>query len=349
MKLIHCADIHLGSKIQAKLPREKADIRKNEVRVAFSNMVEYAKREGINIILISGDLFDCDRPLKKDKEYFYSVVKSNPEIDFLYLRGNHDSQESYTEYGLENLKSFDKNWKCYEYADIHITGIEICSENTISMYSTLKLDEKATNIVMLHGYENVNLVKLINKNIDYLALGHLHTYKETKLDERGVYAYSGCLEGRGFDEIGEKGFVVIDVDSNGKINSRFIRNSIRIIEEHSVDITNCETAYNVFQTINSEVKINPSNLYRINLIGNTMLEDDKIEAEIERFFENKCFFMSVKNKAKKILNIDVIKDEISIRGEFVRNVLSNKEFDEDTKNNIIETGLKAISLQGVEI
>ena len=29
---------------------------------------------------------------------------------------------------------------------------------------------------------------------------------------RDRYCYSGCLEGRGFDECGQKGFVVLDID-----------------------------------------------------------------------------------------------------------------------------------------
>ncbi|MDE6128845.1 MAG: metallophosphoesterase, partial [Lachnospiraceae bacterium] len=111
MKMIHCADIHLGSKMEAKLPKEKADERKNEVRVSFERMVQYAKNEGVRVILLSGDVFDSDRPLKKDKAFFYSVVKNNPEIDFLYLRGNHDSEESYTESDLDNLKTFGTEWK----------------------------------------------------------------------------------------------------------------------------------------------------------------------------------------------------------------------------------------------
>ena len=60
--------------------------------------------------------------------------------------------------------------------------------------------------------EIINLKQLKNKNIDYLALGHIHTYKQSKLDNRGTYCYSGCLEGRGFDECGEKGFVLLNIE-----------------------------------------------------------------------------------------------------------------------------------------
>ena len=33
-----------------------------------------------------------------------------------------------------------------------------------------------------------------------------------KMDSRGIYCYPGCLEGRGFDECEQKGFVVLDID-----------------------------------------------------------------------------------------------------------------------------------------
>ena len=95
MKILHCADIHFGSKIESKFPKEKSDERKREVRAAFLRMVEYAKRNNIGAIILAGDIFDSDRPLKRDKEYFYSVVRNTPEIDFLYLCGNHDTMESY--------------------------------------------------------------------------------------------------------------------------------------------------------------------------------------------------------------------------------------------------------------
>ena len=140
MKMIHCADIHLGSKMEAKLPKEKADERKAEVRASFEKMVQYAKDEDVRAILLAGDVFDSDRPLKKDKAFFYDVVRHNPEIDFLYLRGNHDSMESYTETDLDNLKIFGREWKSYDYGDITVAGIEMAPENAISLYASLQLN-----------------------------------------------------------------------------------------------------------------------------------------------------------------------------------------------------------------
>ena len=78
MKILHCADIHLGAKIESGFSSKKSDIRRMEVREAFDKMIGYARSSDIKIILISGDAFDSERPLKKDKEFFYQAVKATP-------------------------------------------------------------------------------------------------------------------------------------------------------------------------------------------------------------------------------------------------------------------------------
>ncbi len=58
MKLIHCADIHLDSRMNTHLDKDKAKERKLELLDTFSKMVKYAKNNRITNILIAGDLFD---------------------------------------------------------------------------------------------------------------------------------------------------------------------------------------------------------------------------------------------------------------------------------------------------
>ena len=81
MKIIHAADLHLGSKIEAKL-KDISEERKAEVRNSFLRLAKYAHENDIHVILLSGDVFDSDRPFKKDKDTFYSVIKQYPDIDF---------------------------------------------------------------------------------------------------------------------------------------------------------------------------------------------------------------------------------------------------------------------------
>ena len=350
MKMIHCADIHLGSKMEAKLPKEKADERKAEVRASFEKMVQYAKDEDVRAILLAGDVFDSDRPLKKDKAFFYDVVRHNPEIDFLYLRGNHDSMESYTETDLDNLKIFGREWKSYDYGDITVAGIEMAPENAISLYASLQLNPKRKNIVMLHGQtasvaemDKIHLAKLKNRYIDYLARGHVHSYQTDSLDERGIYAYCGCLEGRGFDEIGEKGFVLLDIGSDIKL--RFIPNACRKIEEMQVDVSDADGIYNACQKAREAAKMRcaKEDMLRLHLTGEIAFDNEGLAEEAERLLSPYFYFVSVKDKTLRKFDVQALQGDISLRGEFIRTVLAAQEYTDAQKQQIINAGLKALS------
>ncbi|HPM07988.1 MAG TPA: DNA repair exonuclease, partial [Bacilli bacterium] len=200
MKIIHCADLHLGSRLTSLPAGEIRDARKNDILASFDGLINYANDNGVQIIMFSGDVFDSDRPTKKDKAYFYSAIQSNPNIAFLYLKGNHDTEESLVE-NYDNLHTFSEKWASYKFEDAVISGIELSSSNKTSLYSSLNLKKEDVNIVMMHGdintkgKEHIDLSKLANKNIDYLALGHIHSHSQTKIDSRGIAVYSGCLDG----------------------------------------------------------------------------------------------------------------------------------------------------------
>ncbi len=352
IKIIHCADVHLGSKMEAKLPKRKVEERRNEVRNTFHRMVEYAKMQGVKAILLAGDVFDSDRPLKRDKEFFYDVVRGNPEIDFLYLRGNHDSEQSYTE-EIPNLKTFSGAWTAYEYDGVRISGLEITRENALSLYSTLQLGKTKKNIVTLHGQisstagiDKIVLNKLTEKNIDYLALGHIHAYSENKLDEGGRYAYSGCLEGRGFDECGEKGFVLLEIGEN--VESTFVPFASRTIEEFSVDVTGAENYYAAYQRVKASIKFIPANLYRIELCGEIEFEHDTLADDVAGLLANECYFVSVKDKTLQKIDPCSYEGDVSLRGEFIRRVMGDPTWSDEQKSRIVTLGLKALGDREVE-
>lgn len=351
MKIIHAADIHLGSKMEAKLDRDKAIKRKGEVRAAFNKMLNYAINSGVKIIMLSGDVFDSERPFKHDKEFFYEAIKNTPDIDFLYLRGNHDTAEAYCE-ELVNLKLFSGEWQSYEYENVVIHGIELSEKNIKSYYSGLKTVKDKINIVMLHGQtvdgngEGVNIPKLKNLGIDYLALGHLHSYSNSALGEKGVYVYSGCLEGRGFDEIGEKGFVELDIDD--KIDYCFIKNSVRTVRECTVDISKSKSTYEAFKLVKSEVIRDSECLLRVNLVGRIDFDGEYLTHDITEYLKNDYFFVYVKDKTEREFSMEKLEGDVSLSGEFTREVLRNAEFTEDEKQKIISVGLKALSGSEVE-
>lgn len=366
IKIIHCADIHLDSVMTKNLDSIKAKERKQELLRSFTDMVSYAKDNKVRIIIIAGDLFDTKKVSKTTKDIVFNTIKTNDEIDFLYLKGNHDASNFLDEIDLipENLKLFNSKWTKFEYDNLVITGIEDNPSNS-NIYHSLILEEDKFNIVVMHGQESnyesnkkeeiINLPALKNKNIDYLALGHIHTHKVEKLDNRGVYAYSGCLEARGYDEVGKKGFVLLELNPDKKSENihknvfeiEFIPFSKRIIHEIKVDIT--ETNENRFSLLELTNKIQyqlqhieQKDLVKVILEGKVFMDNSINLDYIKKHFENDYYTFKIVDNTKLNFDIEEIKNNASLKGEFVRTVYEKEEQEDDIKA-IIEYGIRALA------
>ena len=343
MKLIHIADLHLGSKIESKLKRI-SDSRKALVRESFNRVVDYAKDNNIKIVLLSGDIFDSNKPLKKDKEFFYSVIRNNKDIDFLYLKGNHDTLESYSE-DIDNLKLFSNEWVSYRYDDVVISGIELNESNYKSFYSTLNLNPNNKNIVMLHGSigntianNTIKLSLLKDKYINYLALGHIHSFNSSTFDNNSRYAYPGCLVGRGFDELGPKGFIVYDTDSSN-ITFKEIDN-INILETN-IDISESTDLYQALSIIKNSMPIDKNQIYRVNINGDVSSNLDISTLDVIEALKD-YYFIEVKFNINYKINIDDYKNDVSLKGEAIRLIEAMDDVDNITKEKLINIILKSL-------
>lgn len=362
MKIIHCADIHLDSPMESKLSKEKSKQRKAELVENFKQMVDYAKQTSVNIIIIAGDLFDDTKKnvTKKTKKFLIDLINDSKDIDFIYLKGNHDINNFLEDEEIpSNLKLFDDEWKSYRYDNVVITGVELDKSNT-NIFKTLDLKYEDYNIVTLHGQidkavnpkdkaETIYLNELKNKNIDYLALGHIHKREEGKLDSRGIYAYSGCLEGRSFDECGEKGFILLEIEEGKCINREFIKNSKRTIREMEINISKIDTELKLEEKIKESLKDVPTkDLVRVKLVGDYEVKEvgEGLETyldieKIETLYKDEFYYFEVKNETKPIIHWEKFENDISLKGEFIR-LVKEQGLDEEEKNEICLIGIKAI-------
>ena len=361
MRIIHCADLHLDSKMESNLDRDQALLRRSELIETYERLVEYAVENQVRAILISGDLFDKPHIRKEVKKRVVEQIVAHPDLDFYYLKGNHDRCD-FMEEGIDEIPSnfhvFNSNgWTSYTCEDVVITGMELDSSNVSTLSQRLVLDSAATNIVMLHGQQSnyegkdgaeiVNTSTLKGKFIDYLALGHVHKYVYEQLDERGYYCYPGCLEGRGFDETGDKGFVLLEVE-DGKITSEFIPFAKRRLHEIEVGVT---ADMDVQSTINKAKKylddVDSQDMIKFVLTGERELDDELDIVRFVRAFENKYFFVKCYDHTKTLVDYDSFLYDKSLKGEFVR-LVQAQDMDEDQKAKIIELGIRAIMGEDIE-
>ncbi len=99
------------------------------------------------------------------------------------------------------------------------------------------------HIGLVHGqvdegsrYAPIAKSSIAHSRLTYLALGHVHQTSGLCQQGNTHWAYPGCLEGRGFDETGHKGALVITIDHSG-VQSKFVPLATRRYHVIPVDVT----------------------------------------------------------------------------------------------------------------
>ena len=357
MRIIHCADVHLDSKLDTHFTGEQKKQRQAELLDNFADMIEFAAVNDVKAVIIAGDLFDKGKVSQKTVSIISGCIRTNPQIDFFYLRGNHDLEGNleYLEKECPNLHFFDKSFRVYDIGScISIYGSENGLEHKEELYRMLEQNRKRFNIVILHGqvvfattdcYEDININLLRNRGVDYIALGHIHKYTEDRLDERGHWCYSGCLEGRGFDECGSHGFVLLDIDEqSGRYERSFVEMGKRKIIETEIDITECYDS-NECVALAAEEALKAgaehNDMVSIVMTGERDEDNEPDEAYIATRLLREFFKVRIEDRTTVRIDIEKYRNEVSLKGEFVRQVLADSSLDEKMRNAVIRTGFNA--------
>ncbi len=356
MKIIHTSDLHLNSPMTARLSPNKVRDRKAELFNTFEKMVDEAVFQKVSIFIVAGDLFDNERITKSAAERVLGKMRKAPSVDFLYLSGNHE-KSALKECGVplpQNLKIFGDEWTYFDYGNLTVAGRSVIEPD---MFEKLNLNYAKTNIVVLHGAladarsggEIIGIKDAAGKYIDYLALGHYHSYDDVKIDDRGIAVYSGTPEGRGFDETGTKGFVMVEADGS-RVRHSLIPFAKRTVKILNVDITGSISRIDIDDKIEEELKgISSSDLIRIRLTGSRFPEVYADLEAIKSRYENRYYHFEVKDDSKMRINPDDYKYDKSLKGEFIRLVLASNDIEEADKDRIIRTGIAALMGEADEI
>lgn len=334
MKLIHCSDIHLDSALNAHLTWQEAQLRRKELFSSFTKMILYAREQGVRAILIAGDLFDAATVSESTQNMVLSVIREYAEIDFLYLSGNHDGKTVFQESEVpKNLKLFPGAGKAYRYGNVVITGL-----NRPDLQDSLRLQEEDMNIVMFHG-QMENVQKYSGKYIDYMALGHIHQYSRGRIDERGEYCYCGCLEPRGFDECGKKGFVLLQTGEGHRLTAEFVPFSKRTAYEMKIDISDMKTTPEIYHKILMEArqKASKEDMLSVILTGKRTAGAGADIESIRTLLEENYYIVRIKDASHSL-------DDTEAKGfeaHFIRLVMESKE-EETVKKEIIDCALKEL-------
>ena len=353
IKILHAADLHLDSPFQA-LSREKAVQRRREQRALLADMAALANKEGVQLMLLAGDLFDSAVSYHETGEAlneFFSTVNAQVVI----APGNHDYFSPASPWASMKLPENVHLFKSPQISHLdlpalgcRVWGAGFTAAQCPSLLNNFGVgDSGRIELMVIHGdigggaYNPISPEQIARSGLDYMALGHVHSFSGIQKAGGTHYAYPGCPEGRGFDETGEKG-VILGTVGKGSVSLSVVPLAKRRYEIISADVTGSdpETALlHAADTARSEDSV------RFILTGEYSGQVD--EDALEKLVADRFFAAQVVSKVTLPMDIWGGMEENSLRGLFLKNLHNRFEqtADEAARQQIllaVKYGLAAL-------
>ena len=361
MKFVHIADIHFDSPFVNLSDKENlGDIKRLEQRKVFKKVIDYIKENEIPYLFIAGDVYEQKYIRKSTIEYMNQLFQEIPNTKIYISPGNHDpyiKNSYYNEFNWnKNVHIFGSTIEKIESESVDIYGYGFddfyCTECGIEDLEIK--DKNKTNILVIHStidganleekqYNSIPRKLLEEKGFDYVATGHIHkldyhTYENQKI------VYPGSLISLGFDELGEHGMIVGEIDETTKlVKTEFIPLSENNFEEIDMDVTNILSKDELVEKIN-DLETPQNQLIKIILVGKRNFEMDRYE--IYKLLTNERI-IKIKDHTKIKYDLEKIANDYTLKGLFTKEILQEKEKAKEEELEIIEKAVE-IAFEALE-
>ncbi len=365
IKILHTADIHIGA--ADSFLQGDARQRQFETLLTFERIIDLAKERNTDLVLISGDLFDSNKIESRFVDAVFEKIASASPIKVIFAAGNHDPLSSdspfVTRQTPENLYVLPAKESVIHFGELNLS---VYGKSFESVYLKgrdrfpLATDPTHINIMVQHGElksdlsSNYNAITpnfIKNSGMDYIALGHVHKRTPIGKIEGTSFAYCGCPEGQGFDELDEKGVYVGEVGKN-VCNLEFVAVSKRrhIFEKINIEglSTGEEIAAHILNVLKEKFGADfGDNLYKLHLVGKIPENEGIYRDEIKSRIENSLYFVKIKDMTEPDFDLNALAEEISLKGIFAKKMLAKIDSADETQKPLLQEalniGLKAFS------
>lgn len=188
MKVLHTADWHIG-----KILHKHA--LKNEIQAFFNWLLDVISQEHVNLLLVSGDIFDLANPSSKDREIYYQFLSrlAATETQIVITGGNHDSinlldapKEILQHLSIKVIGGAKENIE-EELIEIHdaqgklaaaVAAVPFLRDKDLRNINTDKKfknrEEAVREGIKLHYQKLADICESKYKDIPSIAMGHLY-------------------------------------------------------------------------------------------------------------------------------------------------------------------------------
>ena len=335
MKILHSADWHMDSPFAGYTPEQQGHLRREMLKIP-GKVADMCRREGCDIMLLSGDIFDG--PYTRDSLDAVRTALKECGVPVFISPGNHDycgpGSPWLEETWPENVHIFKGDMESVALPEINcrVYGAGYQSMDCPCLLEDFRAEgQERFCVAVLHGdptnaaspYSPMTKAQIRESSLDYLALGHIH--KAGMFHAGGtICAWPGCPMGRGYDETGERGVYVTRLGDGYDV--RFV--SINTLRFHEMEV---DTKDN---TIAALEKVLPGfgsrDFYRITLTGS----GEGTISEIQDHFGH-VPNLEFRDRRQEKVDVWHSAGEDSLEGVFFQRLKDAREnCDEDTQRQI---------------
>ena len=343
MRFLHTADLHLDSAF-CKLGALDSDAQRKRQRELLQRIFNIAKNENCDMILIAGDLFDTPAATPESAALSRHLFDQWKKPIFI-SPGNHDAlvaggfyktaalPENVYLFTSEELQYFD-----VPELDVTVAGYAFVApslpRSPLSGEARLREESLKTLLLCAHTeidtptsrYAPITTAEITRHGFDYAALGHVHN--PPVISDR--IRYCGFPEGRAFDEQGDGGVFIVDVDGYGNVEvtrkitsaQKFIRANISL--DPSFDISEIKNA--VIREVRKHSLDTHLRIYLEGIISSDM----RINTEtLSDEFAASLASLEIIDETAALPDAAVLQKDPTLRGEFYRTLLPSLLSDDE--------------------
>ena len=228
IKILHSADWHLDAPMSGHNPEDTEYLRR-QLRKLPEKIAKLCIAQGCDVMLLSGDLFDGN----PSAETVRTVQKALQEVNIpvFIAPGNHDFVAAGSAYEMDGWPENVHIFKSAKLESVSLPELSIriygAGFESMDCPALLKgfqaAGPESWHIGVLHGeaeaagsaYCPITREQLRSSKLSYLALGHIHKSSSLRAGDT-LCAWPGCPMGRGYDELGAKGVILVTLEQEVK-------------------------------------------------------------------------------------------------------------------------------------
>ena len=348
-RLLHMADVHLGAR-HDDLGDAAAQQRERQF-AAYRRAVDIALERAVDLVLISGDLFDSNHQPRRsvDRAVGELTRLTDEGIRVVLIPGTHDCYEAGSIYRVFDLPALaglpagsdlltvltpDRSEVAFDELDTIVHGRVFATkrapESPLAGF-TARDDGPRWRIGLIHGsvavpgrFETDDVLvteeEIAASGLDYLALGHWHSFRQGRAGST-TWAYAGAPEPVAVDQDGAGQVVVVGLsESQGTREVRLEpvavgRTTFRKLQIQGGDI---DSQDELVRRLREEA--DPDLVLDVRLVGVLARSVDLHEDEVTRELAPSFLRFRLRNMAVPELPAEPLPPADTIVGAFIRDL-----------------------------